>query len=84
MRKPNILVPLSAASSRGDQILNAESFHSQGFSYVVKEEELSNETLLDAIHTVFENKDSYIDAMSKSTQNNAIDTITSLIEEVSR
>lgn len=84
MRKPNILVPLSAASSRGDQILNAESFHSQGFSYVVKEEELSNETLLDAIHTVFKNKDSYIDAMSKSTQNNAIDTITSLIEEVSR
>lgn len=84
MRKPNILIPLSAASSRGDQILNAESFQAQGFSYVVKEEELSNETLLDAIHAVFEHKDSYIDAMGKSKQNNAIETITSLLEEVSR
>ena len=26
LRKPNILIPLSAAASRGDQILNAESF----------------------------------------------------------
>lgn len=84
MRKPNILVPLSAATSRGDQILNAESFQSQGFSYVVKEEELSNETLLDAIQTVLDQKDNYIEAMSKSTQNNAIDTITSLLQEVSR
>ena len=59
MRKPNILVPLSAASSRGDQILNAESFQSQGFSYVVKEEELSNETLLDAIQHVTKHKEEY-------------------------
>lgn len=84
LKKPNILVPLSAAQSRGDQILNAESFQAQGFSYVVKEEELSNETLLDAINTVNSNKSSYIEAMSQSKQNNAIDTITSLLEEISR
>ena len=84
MRKPNILIPLSAAQSRGDQILNAESFHAQGFSYVLKEEELSNETLLDAIHDVMENKETYVTAMSDSTQSNAVDTITSLIQEVSK
>ena len=33
LHKPNILIPLSAAASRGDQILNAESFEQQGFSY---------------------------------------------------
>ena len=84
MRKPNILIPLSAAQSRGDQILNAESFHAQGFSYVLKEEDLSNETLLDAIHDVMENKETYVTAMSDSTQSNAVDTITSLIQEVSK
>lgn len=84
MRKPNILIPLSAATSRGDQILNAESFQSQGFSYVVKEEELSNETLLDAIKSVFESKETYINAMGLSSQNNAIETITSLLEEISK
>ena len=53
LRKPNILIPLSAAASRGDQILNANSFRSQGFSYVLEEEELSNTTLLEAIEHVF-------------------------------
>lgn len=84
MRKPNILIPLSAASSRGDQILNAESFQTQGFSYVVKEEELSNETLLDALKSVFGSKEKYILAMSQSKQNNAVDTIASLLEEVAK
>lgn len=82
LRKPNILVPLSAAASRGDQILNAGSFEKQGFSYVIKEEELTAETLLEAVNTVYENKASYVDAMTKSKLNDSIHTITNLINEV--
>ncbi|MDD6037356.1 MAG: undecaprenyldiphospho-muramoylpentapeptide beta-N-acetylglucosaminyltransferase, partial [bacterium] len=37
LHKPNLLIPLSAAASRGDQILNANSFEKQGFSMVLKE-----------------------------------------------
>ena len=84
LRKPNILIPLSAASSRGDQILNAESFQSQGFSYVIKEESVSNETLLEAIQTVMDHKTEYVDAMTSSNQNNAVITITQLIESLSK
>ena len=54
------LIPLSAAASRGDQILNANSFRSQGFSYVLEEEELSNTTLLEAIEHVFHKKEAYM------------------------
>ena len=50
LRKPNILIPLPAAASRGDQILNAESFQKQGFSYLLPEEEITNEKFLDTIH----------------------------------
>lgn len=49
LHKPNILIPLSANASRGDQILNANSFQAQGFSYVLEEENLSPETLRSAI-----------------------------------
>ena len=59
LHKPNILVPLSAAVSRGDQILNARSFESQGFSYVLEEEQMNAATLLDAIHTVYDKRDTY-------------------------
>ncbi len=81
LRKPNILIPLSAAASRGDQILNAKSFKKQGFSYVIEEENLTKETLLDAIKTVSKEKESYISAMSDSGQMDSISTIIQLINK---
>ena len=84
LRKPNILIPLPAASSRGDQILNAESFERQGYSHVLKEEDLSLSSLLEAIKSVMEKKQDYINAMNKSELNNSIDTIVKLIKENSK
>lgn len=81
LRIPNILIPLSQKASRGDQILNAESFENQGFSYVLKEEDLSVSSLMDAIETVMENKQKYIDAMNKSELNNSIAIIMDLIKK---
>ncbi len=81
LRKPNILVPLPAAASRGDQILNAESFERQGYSYVLQEESLTNDTLLKAIHSVMEHRADYTAAMEKSSLNHAIETILGLLNE---
>lgn len=81
LKKPNILIPLSAAASRGDQILNAESFERQGYSYVIKEENLTNGTLLEGIKQVMEQKETYIDIMSKSKQNDSTELIFNLLEE---
>lgn len=81
LRKPNILIPLPAASSRGDQILNAESFERQGYSCVIKEEDLSVSRLLDEIEIIIGAKNAYIDAMNKSELNNSIDTIVKLIKD---
>lgn len=82
LHKPNLLIPLSASSSRGDQILNARSFERQGFSMVLEEEELTDEILLGAINNLYKNKDVYISAMKNSSQQNSIDTIIELIESL--
>ena len=82
LHKPNLLIPLSANASRGDQILNARSFERQGFSMVLEEEELTNETLLSAVHDLYDNREKYIDAMKHSSQLDSIDTIIDLIESV--
>lgn len=84
LRKPNILIPLSAASSRGDQILNANSFEQQGFSFVLNEENLTSLTLLTAIDTLYKSKDAYIEAMNKSSLNNSIQSIINILNEVSK
>ncbi len=82
LHKPNLLIPLSAGASRGDQILNARSFERQGFSVVLEEEELNKEILLNTINTLYENRDAYISAMKSSQQQNSIDTIIDLIESL--
>lgn len=82
LRKPNLLIPLSANASRGDQILNARSFERQGFSIVLEEEEVTKETLLNAVNKLYENRASYMDAMRDSGQHDSINTIIQLIEEV--
>lgn len=82
LRKPNVLIPLSAKASRGDQILNAASFEKQGYSYVLQEEDVTNETLLKAIRTVYEQKDTYINSMEKSKLFDPIAAIMDLIDEL--
>ena len=83
LKKPNILVPLPAAVSRGDQILNANSFKKQGFSYVLEEEKLNADTLMAAVHEVYNNRDSYKKAMATSNQSNGVDIVIKLIKELS-
>ena len=83
LHKPNLLIPLSANASRGDQILNARSFERQGFSLVLEEEQLTKETLLNAVKTLYENRTTFINSMKNSGQQDSIGTIISLIEEVS-
>lgn len=82
LRKPSLLIPLSAAASRGDQILNARSFERQGYAAVLEEEELNGETLLQALQTLWENRESYIAAMETSPMGNSIDTIIGLLEQL--
>ena len=84
LRKPNLLIPLSANASRGDQILNARSSERQGFSTVLEEEDVTKESLLDSIHKLYQNRTAYIDAMHNSGQQDSIRTIIQLIEEVSK
>ncbi len=84
LHKPNLLIPLSAGASRGDQILNAASFEKQGFSMVLKEEDMTAATLTDAAETLYADRDRYIDAMTASGQMDSIEIIMKLIREVAK
>ena len=83
LAKPNLLIPLSAKASRGDQILNARSFEKQGYSMVLEEEQITERTLLDAIHTLYQNREQYIRTMKNSKHLDSISSILSLIEQYS-
>ena len=82
LRKPSVLIPLSLAASRGDQILNAQSFDKRGYAKLLLEEDLTNESLLAAVNEVYENHDHYIKAMELSTKSDAITMICDMIDEL--
>lgn len=84
LHKPNILIPLSAAASRGDQILNAKSFEKQGFSYVIEEEHLTEQLLLEAVRKVYADRQKYINAMTGNGPMDSIDKIIKLIQSESK
>lgn len=81
LKKPNLLIPL-VAGSRGDQVLNAASFEAQGFSMLLKEEDIEGDILTERVHELYFTRQNYIDAMERSDQLSPIDKITQLIEEV--
>ena len=81
LNKPNLLIPLPAASSRGDQELNAESFERQGFSRVTKEEELTTSRLIEEIDALYAERDTYIQKMKENSQADSISIITNLIDQ---
>lgn len=81
LKKPNILIPLSAAASRGDQILNAASFENQGYSVVIDEDDLTTKILVEEINKLFQNKEQYINKMKESNMKDPITIISDLIDE---
>ena len=81
LKKPNLLIPLSAKASRGDQILNANSFKNQGFSMVLDEDDMSEDTLIKAVDELYANRDMYHKAMEESNLTDSIAKIMDLINE---
>ena len=70
LKKPNLLIPLTLRQSRGDQIVNAKSFMERGFSVVLNEEHL-HEKFMGEVNDLYDNRNVYIEAMSKIELGNA-------------
>ncbi len=67
LKKPNLLIPLSKKVSRGDQIDNAMSFQAEGYSLVLFEEDLTDESFNKSLEELVQNKDVFISNMQDST-----------------
>lgn len=84
LKKPNLLIPLSKNASRGDQILNANSFKKQGFSNVLLEEDLSEKSLIENVYSLAKEKNNFIENMNVSNLNNAVNIILKEIDSLAK
>ena len=77
LRKLNLLVPLSAQASRGDQLSNAGYAKQQGYSAVLDETELTTENLLNALADLTTRQDEYRQALGNFIVPDAAKSISS-------
>lgn len=81
LEKPMVLIPLSKFASRGDQILNAESFEKQGYASVLYEEDVTMNSLIKHVEELDQNNEVYKRALKKYNGEEAIKTIIKHISE---
>ena len=75
LRKPALLIPYPAEVSRSDQVLNAESFRSRGLSRVLKQADMTPESLMREVIGLYRDRGSFFDAMDREQAANGIDAV---------
>lgn len=76
LKKPALLIPYPKGASRGDQLLNAESFRQRGFSRVLQQEDMTPETLVKETIALYHDRGALIDAMAAdAAETNGVDRV---------
>lgn len=83
LKKPTLLVPLSKKASRGDQILNANSFEKEGYALVI-EEEFTDSKLIEKIEELRLRKNELIENMNKAQRSVGNDVVLNIINNLVR
>lgn len=84
MKKLHLVVPLSKAASRGDQIDNAKYFASLGVSNFIEEEDYSWEKMKQEIKMTLENKTTILAKINELEFANATDKVLAVINDVAK
>lgn len=84
LRIPMLLIPLSLAASRGDQIVNAKSFAKSGYAHVLEEELLTEDTLVQAIFKLQKSTSVLMDQMKAYQSDQARDRVIRMIKEIKK
>ena len=79
LHKPALLIPLPLATSRGDQILNAQSFEKRGFSKMLRQEELTEQSLMENLELLEREAETLRGNMEKSGLTNGIENVIAVL-----
>ncbi len=84
LKKPMLLVPYPKGASRGDQILNAESFRKRGLCHVLLQENMTADTLAEAIFALQRDRDNLIRRLTEAPPADGTAQVLALIREIEK
>ena len=79
--KPNLLVPLPALASRGDQIENAQFAADAGFSRVIRQEQLTAGALLRAVQAMLEERQAWAERVAGFAAPPAVEMLCAVLKQ---
>lgn len=79
VHKPMLLIPLSAAKSRGDQILNASHFQSLGLAHVLQEEDINRQPISEAFAALMQDQAQLLANMKKTPRSKTPEEMVKMI-----
>ena len=82
--KPMLLIPYPKGASRGDQILNAQSFERRGLCKVLLQENMTADSLVKALRETWAARDALKAAVKAAPPANATARIMELIHEIQK
>ena len=82
LAKPLLLVPYPKGASRGDQILNAQSLEKRGLCHVLLQENMTPDTLTDALMRTWADRDRLTSAVKAAPPSDGTARVLELIEAV--
>ncbi|MDR3318647.1 MAG: UDP-N-acetylglucosamine--N-acetylmuramyl-(pentapeptide) pyrophosphoryl-undecaprenol N-acetylglucosamine transferase [Clostridiales bacterium] len=75
LKKPMLLIPLPAAASRGDQLVNAEIFRRNGWARVLPQEKLTPQALPQAIESLYRERGTLVSALTTAPSFDGTDRV---------
>lgn len=84
LNKPSVLVPLTASSTRGDQLLNAAYFQKKGYAEMVDQNTATPETLCQTIDRVYRDRARYVRTMQEDTRSDGTEAILAIIKSAAK
>ena len=82
--RPMLLVPYPKGASRGDQILNAQSLEKRGLCRVLLQENMTAETLTEALMQTWRDREALMEAVRNAPPADGTKRVLELIEEVQK
>ncbi len=79
LKKPMLLIPLPAVSSRGDQLLNAEYFLRHGYCKVLMQDAVTPTSLTESLCALYDTRQTVLDAMERATVVDGTEPILKLV-----
>jgi UDP-N-acetylglucosamine--N-acetylmuramyl-(pentapeptide) pyrophosphoryl-undecaprenol N-acetylglucosamine transferase len=81
LNKPSVLVPLTSASTRGDQLLNANYFEKKHYALVLDQNTATTQSLVSTIRRVYDDRKAFTETMCEDTRSDGTEAILTIIRE---